>query len=691
MSAVQTRSKVNKKSKAHALVSYIQKQQRNNHKDFQHCLFACFLSQIEPKKISQALEDKSWVDVMQEELLHFQIQKEGIDYDEVFAPVARIEAIRIFLAFASYIGFIVNQIDVKSAFMYGTIDEEVYLTQPPGFVDLKFPNKVYKVVKALYGLHQAPRAWYATLFTFLEKSGYRRGAIDKTLFIKQDKKDIMLVQVYVDDIIFGSTKKSWCDEFEELMKNRFQMSFMGKLTFFLGLQVKQKEDGIFISQDKYVAEILKKFDFLSVKTTSTPIETQNPLVKDEEAADVDVTPKTSHLQAVKRIFRKYTTRGCQFLGMRLMSCKELASPKQTTLGKDNSNSLIVDSLLKTIWLSMHHFIAMKHWLFQSKRLLGWKDDDNAATKEVNAAEPTVFDDEKYVDKKENIDWNVVVKQMQEKHLDNIRKYQSMTYEKVRPIFEKEYNKVQTLLKPDKDEEPTKKRVAKETPLQESFKKLKAIEVLGFESTQDTPTIDPKEMSEEDVKKMLKIVLVTEFKVEALQVKYPLIDWEIHYEGSRSYWKIIRVGGITEAYQSFEDMLKGFDREDLDALWRLVKEKFSTTVPTVDKEKALWVELTRLFKPNANDVFWKLQRCMHYPLLWKLHSNCGVYQVSSTTRRHDMFMLTEKDYPLSNGVMTLMLNTKLQVEEDSEMARDLVMKIFMKANQPKSKSLDTSSK
>ncbi|GKB32243.1 putative ribonuclease H-like domain-containing protein [Tanacetum coccineum] len=332
-SAVQTRSKVNTSSGAHAFVSYVQKQKRTNHKDFHHCLFACFLSQHEPKKISEALEDESWVDAMQEELLQFKIQKvwvlvdlpygkkaigtkwvyrnkkdergvvvrnkarlvaqghrqeEGIDYDEVFAPVARIEAIRIFLAFASYMGFIVYQMDVKSAFLYGKIDEEVYVSQPPGFLDPKYPQKVYKVVKALYGLHQAPRAWYATLSTFLLKNGYRRGTIDKTLFIKKDKHDIILVQVYVDDIIFGSTKKSWCDEFEALMKSKFQMSSMGELTFFLGLQVKQKEDGIFISQDKYVAEILKKFDFANVKTASTPIETQKPLVKDEEASDVDV-------------------------------------------------------------------------------------------------------------------------------------------------------------------------------------------------------------------------------------------------------------------------------------------------------------------------------------------------------------------------------------------------------------------
>ncbi|GKD27892.1 putative ribonuclease H-like domain-containing protein [Tanacetum coccineum] len=400
-SAVQTRSKINKTTGSHAFVSYIQKQRRNNHKDFQHCLFACFLSQVKPKKIVDALEDESWVDAMQEELLQFHIQKvwvlvdlpkgkktiglkwvyrnkkdergvvvrnkarlvaqghrqeEGIDYDEVFDPVARIEAIRIFLAFASYMGFVVYQMDVESAFLYGTIDEEVYVTQPPGFIDPKYPKKVYKVVKALYGLHQAPRAWYATLSTFLLQNGYRRGAIDKTLFLKKDKKDIILVQVYVDDIIFGLTKQSWCDEFEALMKSKFQMGSMGELTFFLRLQVQQKKDGIFVSQYKYVAEIWKKFEFMNVKTASTPIDTQRPLTKDEEAADVDVHlyrsmigslmyltasrpdimfayPRVSLFEleaysdndhAGANLDRKSTTGGCQFLGRRLISwhCKK---------------------------------------------------------------------------------------------------------------------------------------------------------------------------------------------------------------------------------------------------------------------------------------------------------------------------------------------------------------------------------
>ncbi|GJU15950.1 putative ribonuclease H-like domain-containing protein, partial [Tanacetum coccineum] len=343
-------------------------------------LYACFLSHIEPTGIAKALSNSSWVEAMQEELLQFKLQQvwilvdlpigkrairtkwvfrnkkdkrgivirnkarlvaqghrqeEGIDYEEVFAPVARIEAIRLFLAYASFIGFLVYQMDVKSALLYGTIEEEVYVTQPPGFKDPDHPYKVYKVVKALYGLHQAPRACYEILANYMLGNRFKIGKIDQTFFIKKQKGDILLVHVYVNDIIFGSTNKELCTAFKKLMKDKFHMSSMGELTFFLGLQVQQKEDGIFISQDKYVAEILKKFNYTDKKSASTLVDLEKPLVKDGDADDVDVhlyrsmigslmylttsrpdimfavcvcarfqvTPKILHLLAVKRIFR----------------------------------------------------------------------------------------------------------------------------------------------------------------------------------------------------------------------------------------------------------------------------------------------------------------------------------------------------------------------------------------------------
>ncbi|GJZ72403.1 putative ribonuclease H-like domain-containing protein, partial [Tanacetum coccineum] len=268
-SSVQTR-RMTKTTNDQGFISVVYK--GKTHEDLYTCLFTCFLSQEEPKRIAKALMDlpkqnraisTKWIFRNKKDERGIVIrnnarlvaqgytQEEGIYYDKVFAPVARIEAIRMFLAYASFMGFIVYQMDVKSAFFYGKIKEEVYVCQPPGFEDPDNPDKVYKVVKALYGLHQAPRAWYETLAKYLLDNGFHRGKIDQTLFIKKQKGDILLVKVYVDDIIFGSTKKELCIEFEKLMHDKFQMSSIGELTFFLGLQVKQKEDGIFICQDKY--------------------------------------------------------------------------------------------------------------------------------------------------------------------------------------------------------------------------------------------------------------------------------------------------------------------------------------------------------------------------------------------------------------------------------------------------------
>nr|GEV89238.1 putative ribonuclease H-like domain-containing protein [Tanacetum cinerariifolium] len=509
--------------------------------------------------------------------------EEGIYYDEVFVPVARIEAIRLFLAYDSFMGFM--------------------------------------VVKALYGLHQDPRAWYETLSNNLLENGFQRGKIDLTLFIKKQKGDIFLVQVYMDDIIFGSTNK-------ELFK--------------------QKYDGILISQDKYVAKILRKFGFIDVKSASTPIETVKPLLRDPDGDDVSQSkphlglwyPKDSLFNLVaysdsdyagSRLDRKFTTGDCQFLGCRLISwqCKKqtvvatssteaeyvaaasccaqfwaLATIKkvndvvQLRALIDKKKVVVTEDVIRqdihfddadgveclpneeiftelarmgyekpppkltyykaffyVQWKFLIHTLIQyvsakriawnefscsmasaviclateqdkqtkaleilklkkrvkklekkrksKHSGFKRLKKVGRTDDNNAATKDVNAVEPTVFDDEEYDDKEENIDWNSVVEQVKEKRLDNIRKYQNLNRKPV-SIAQAKKNMIIYL------------------------KNMAGYKMEHFRGM----TYD--------------------------KVKYPIIDWEIHSEGSRTYWKIIRVGGITEAYQSFKDMLKGFD-------------------------------------------------------------------------------------------------------------------------------------
>ncbi|GJV75424.1 putative ribonuclease H-like domain-containing protein [Tanacetum coccineum] len=257
-SGVQTRG-MTKNTNGHRFISAVY--EGKTHEDFHTCLFAYFLSQEEQKRIAKALSDPAWV-------------------------------------------------DVKSAFLYGTIEEEAYVCQPPRFEDPDYPNKVYKVVKALYGLHQALRSWYRTLAKYLLDNGFQRRKIDQTLFIRKQKGDILLVQVYVDDIIFGSTNKELCTEFEKLMHDKFQMSSMGELNF-----------------------------YLDIRTASTPMDTEKSLLKDSDGDDVDVHLYRSMIGSLmyltssrpdiidytgESLDRKVTIEGCQFLGCRLISwqCKK---------------------------------------------------------------------------------------------------------------------------------------------------------------------------------------------------------------------------------------------------------------------------------------------------------------------------------------------------------------------------------
>jgi hypothetical protein len=262
-------------------------------------------------------------------------QVEGLDFGETYAPVARLEAIRILLAFATHHNFKLHQMDVKSAFLNGPISKEVYVVQPPGFEDPRFPNHVYKLHKALYGLKQAPRAWYECLREFLLKKGCEIGKADPTLFTRKQGNELFICQIYVDDIIFGSTNQIWVAELSRIMTKRFEMSMMGELKFFLGFQIKQLKDGTFISQTKYTNDMLKKFDMNNAKPIKTPMPSNGHLDINEESKSIDqkvyrsmigsllylsasrpdimlsvcmcarfqANPKECHLMAVKRYFR----------------------------------------------------------------------------------------------------------------------------------------------------------------------------------------------------------------------------------------------------------------------------------------------------------------------------------------------------------------------------------------------------
>ncbi|GJW38803.1 retrovirus-related pol polyprotein from transposon TNT 1-94 [Tanacetum coccineum] len=261
-------------------------------------------------------------------------QEEGLDFEESFAPVARLEAIRIFLANAASKNMTVYQMDVKTAFLNGELKEEVYVSQPEGFIDPARPHHVYHLKKALYGLKQAPRAWYDTLSKFLLAQGFSKGVVDPTLFIRKTGKHTLHVQIYVDDIIFASTDPKDCDRFSNEMSSKFQMSMMGQISFFLGLQISHNPRGIFINQSKYANEILKKFDLHKSDHVDTHIVERTKLGEDLSGILVDQTqyrsmigslmyltasrpdlvfavcmcaryqsmPTKKHLEAVKRVF-----------------------------------------------------------------------------------------------------------------------------------------------------------------------------------------------------------------------------------------------------------------------------------------------------------------------------------------------------------------------------------------------------
>nr|GEW97909.1 retrovirus-related Pol polyprotein from transposon TNT 1-94 [Tanacetum cinerariifolium] len=302
------------------------------HEQALFCYYDAFLTLVEPNTYKDTLTQSCWIEAMQEELNEFEqlevwelvprpdkvmvitlkwiykvkldelggilknkarlvardyYQEEGIDFEESCAPVARLEAIRIFLAYVTQKNMVVYQMDVKTAFLNGNLREEVYVSQSDGFVDQNNPNHVYKLKKALYGLKQAPRAWYDMLLSFLISQDFSKGSVDPTLFIRRNDNDLLLVQIYVDDIIFAASTPELCDLFAKLMCSKFKMSMIGKISFFLGLQISQSPRGIFINQSKYDLESLKKYGFESCDPVDTLMVEKSKLDEDKEGKAVD--------------------------------------------------------------------------------------------------------------------------------------------------------------------------------------------------------------------------------------------------------------------------------------------------------------------------------------------------------------------------------------------------------------------
>nr|GEU41434.1 ribonuclease H-like domain-containing protein [Tanacetum cinerariifolium] len=693
---------------------------KTNRTLLQFCLFSCFLSQVEPKKISDALQDPSW--------------------------------------------------------------------------DLEFPARVYKVEKAMYGLHQAPRAWY-------------------------------------DDIIFGSSNPRLCKEFESIMHEKFQMSAMGELNFFLGLQVLQKKDGIFLSQDKYVEDILKKFRYSDVRSSNTPMDKENPWGKDGTGKDVDLhlyrsmigslmyltasrpdimfvvcacarhqmTPKECHVHAVKRIFRYLKGHP----KLRLWYPKE--SPfnlvayldsdyggatqdrKSTTGGSASScgqvlwiQNQLLDYGLSTPCEALSKKISSSILLLietteEGTKILATVDGKPITVSESSIRRNLKLNDEAGI-RQFSRQWKYLIHTIMQclspkstgfnEFSSNIATAlvclaTNRVYNFSKMIFDCMGEGSGTPTEPHPTPSPDAQQTSSTTHSSPSLPPSSALPPVadeptspirndsqceacpndsGLEADQDRATIpktstlpsdstpritslaadegrgwmkreeaaervsdDTEEMAtvltsmdassiltnggvqvvptaaevatateaaervSDDTEEMATVLtsmdassILTSGGVQVVPTAAEVATaTEVHTEGERSYWKITRLGGSSASYQFFVDLLKHFDREDLNQLWALVKESLSIRPATSDKEMKLWVELKRLYEPDVEDQLWThTQNMMHALVEWKLYDTCGVHHVTSKDK--EIFMLVEKDYPLRKGPAIVMISYKLQV-------------------------------
>nr|GEV13297.1 copia protein [Tanacetum cinerariifolium] len=606
-------------------------------------------------------------------------QEEGINYEKVFAPVAKIKAIRLFLAYASYMGFTVYQMDVKSAFLYRTIDEEVYVMHPPGFQDLKFPHRVYKVEKAMYELHQAPRAWYGTLSKYLLDNGmafkeskvpspradetafpigdvrYREAfPTDTSLDAGQDRENIaktsdMPYEALPRVTSLGGGEGSMQQKLQKLMDTctnlQRQHSLMDERIQSQDLEITQLKTRVKTLQDNkkkregfaqedapnikgmdleedlsdgdksadkgsdrtdemsHVLGSLGAVDILASRglrstftTASLSVATASTCISFAVAtasgsfptaiifttASV-ATPTTRVIRSSRGVFIGYLS----LISVNILSIskkdkekEKMTEPEQPSkekvveqmsiqLAKDLEAKFAQEDQISREQAERDSEIAMIHAEKELEMMIAELDRSNEMIakylSEYEQASVGLSHDEKVELINELL--------MYQRHLAQIKKYQA---QQNKPTTKTERRNFSMLIlrsnEKMKDFVPMNSKLESERLKRpgiqldkERIKKLKTAEASGIEPTQEQQSEEPKELSEEELKKIIELVPVEELYIEALQVKYPIIDWEIYSEGQRKYCKIIRVRNHTEVYQMFKDMLKKFDREDLDKL------------------------------------------------------------------------------------------------------------------------------
>nr|GEW17291.1 copia protein [Tanacetum cinerariifolium] len=583
-------------------------------------------------------------------------QEEEIDYEEVFALVARNEAIRLLLAYALFMGFIVYQMDVKSAFLYSTIVEEIYVMQPPRFQDLEFPERVYKVEKAM-------------------------GTIDQTLFIRKHKREFLLVLVYVDDIIFGSSNPQLCKKFEALILDKFQMSAMdsdyggatqdrrsttGGCQFLeRRLILWQRKKQTIMATSRTEAKYVAVDKFFGYKARCWIMDEPASLSRDDRHEEAFPTVSSlvagmqQRLHELMELCTSLQRKQSQMAGkikdqdIEISRLKARVKPledkerrradKSTENGRNDTEEMVnmlssieaanilssggaafstasvspVDVFLTagvptvsvifttasviTPYTRRSRGITIGSLQHMRIPIISAKDKGKEKVTETKVPKKKKL--------QEQIDAQVAREMEEEFSRENQRlsEQAERDFKIARIHAEEELNLMIEGL--DRSNEVIAKHLMEESEKEKrpgikldqgSSKRVKISHTSRSKTSQEQQFKDSKGVSEEELKGMMQLVPLEEVYIEALQVKHPIIDWEIHSEGKREYWKIIILGGHTGAYQFFVDMLNQFDREDLHQLWILVKETFSMKQSTRDKEKEIWVELKRLFEPDFED-------------------------------------------------------------------------------------------